>query len=158
MWISICCGHRRRCLSYSWSNLIEPGYLKFLDCSKEDLPSMPYRRKLPVESLSQVENPWKGITLNRCIALAMIIVVVSSSVEQVQEALDTFLEEEDGLSMTDGTNQPGSLLWDTLAFWNWGLEDDTLKRRSIRKKIHKRDPTVRLLREKSVLEALDGDD
>ncbi|XP_048107686.1 uncharacterized protein LOC125300136 isoform X2 [Alosa alosa] len=119
---------------------------------------MPYRRKLPVESLSQVENPWKGITLNRCIALAMIIVVVSSSVEQVQEALDTFLEEEDGLSMTDGTNQPGSLLWDTLAFWNWGLEDDTLKRRSIRKKIHKRDPTVRLLREKSVLEALDGDD
>lgn len=43
-----------------------------------------YRRKLPVESLSQVENPWKGITLNRCIALAMIIVVVSSGVEQVQ--------------------------------------------------------------------------
>lgn len=117
---------------------------------------MPYRRKLPVESLSQVENPWKGITLNRCIALAMIIVVVSSSVEQVQEALDAFLEEDDGLSVT-GTDQLGSSLWDTVAFWNWGTEGDAPKRRSIRKKIQRRDPSVRLLREKSSLGALDGD-
>ncbi|XP_042564789.1 uncharacterized protein LOC122133213 [Clupea harengus] len=119
---------------------------------------MPYRRKLPVESLSQVENPWKGISLNRCIALAMIVVVVSSSFEQMQEALDAFLEEEDGLSVTDGTDQLGNLLWDTMAFWNWGSDEATLKRRSVRRKIHKRDPSNGLMKEKSALGAVDGDD
>lgn len=43
-----------------------------------------YRRIFPVESLSKVENPWKGFTLNRCILVAMVIVVVSSTVEIVQ--------------------------------------------------------------------------
>lgn len=43
-----------------------------------------YKRIFPVESLSKVENPWKGFTLNRCILVAMVIVVVSSGVEIVQ--------------------------------------------------------------------------
>lgn len=43
-----------------------------------------YRRIFPVESLSKVENPWKGITLNRCLLVAMVVVVVSSTVEIVQ--------------------------------------------------------------------------
>lgn len=43
-----------------------------------------YRRIFPVESLSKVQNPWKGITLNRCILVAMVIVVVNSGVEIVQ--------------------------------------------------------------------------
>lgn len=45
---------------------------------------MKYRRIFPVESLTKVENPWKGITLNRCILVAMVVVVVSSTVEIVQ--------------------------------------------------------------------------
>ncbi|KAF7703605.1 hypothetical protein HF521_022612 [Silurus meridionalis] len=35
-------------------------------------------------SLSEVENPWKGISLNRCIVLAIAIVVLISGVEMVQ--------------------------------------------------------------------------
>ncbi|KAI5101574.1 leucine rich repeat and Ig domain containing 3 precursor [Silurus meridionalis] len=39
-------------------------------------------------SLSEVENPWKGISLNRCIVLAIAIVVLISGVEMVQVGAD----------------------------------------------------------------------
>lgn len=43
-----------------------------------------YRRILSIKSLSEVENPWKGISLNRCILVAIAIVVLSSGAEIVQ--------------------------------------------------------------------------
>lgn len=51
---------------------------------KHSDPTVKYRRIFPVESLSKVANPWKGVTLNRCIIVAMIVVAVSSGVEKVQ--------------------------------------------------------------------------
>lgn len=43
-----------------------------------------YCRILSIKSLSEVENPWKGISLNRCILVAIAIVVFSSGAEIVQ--------------------------------------------------------------------------
>ncbi|KAL2090280.1 hypothetical protein ACEWY4_014968 [Coilia grayii] len=131
---------------------LKVGYVK-----QANFDDMPYRRKLPVESLSDVENPWRGITLNRCIALAVIVVVVSSGVEQVQEALDALLAEEDGLTVADGTEQSGSSLWDTLAFWNWGTEEEMAKKRA-RRKHRKKSLSEGLLRDKYALGEEDGDD
>ncbi|TTK63263.1 hypothetical protein Baya_15654 [Bagarius yarrelli] len=51
-----------------------------------------YKRILPVKSLSAVENPWTGISLNRCILVAVAIVVLSSGAEMIQETLEPFFE------------------------------------------------------------------
>ncbi|KAL1022994.1 hypothetical protein UPYG_G00035160 [Umbra pygmaea] len=83
--------------------------------------SMSYERILSIQSLNDVENPWKGITLNRCIVLAIIIMLVSSGVNEVHDALG-FLEENDLTQMLfggsglrpDGTPQPSASLWDSL--------------------------------------------
>ncbi|CAL8253886.1 unnamed protein product [Merluccius merluccius] len=42
-----------------------------------------YERILSIQSLSEVPNPWKGFTMNRCIALALLVVLVSSSVNEL---------------------------------------------------------------------------
>jgi hypothetical protein len=47
------------------------------------LPLVSYERILSIQSLSEVENPWKSITLNRCIVFAIIIVLVSSGVNEI---------------------------------------------------------------------------
>ncbi|KAL7866660.1 hypothetical protein AOLI_G00144740 [Acnodon oligacanthus] len=88
---------------------------------------MKYRRILPVKSLSEVENPWKGVTLNRCILVAMVVLVVSSGVELVQETLEPLFEvaeEEAGSEVQDGdADESEASWWDTFAFWNWRAED-----------------------------------
>ncbi|KTF93188.1 hypothetical protein cypCar_00007381 [Cyprinus carpio] len=86
---------------------------------------MKYRRIFPVESLTKVENPWKGITLNRCILVAMVVVVVSSTVEIVQETIEPYFEatEEEAGSELQAAEAESDSWWDTFAFWNWGSED-----------------------------------
>ncbi|KAF4097721.1 hypothetical protein G5714_021729 [Onychostoma macrolepis] len=89
------------------------------------IKTMKYRRIFPVESLRKVENPWKGITLNRCILVAMVVVVVSSTVEIVQDTIEPYFEateEEPGSELQAGEAESDSW-WDTFAFWNWGSED-----------------------------------
>lgn len=90
---------------------------------------MSYERILSIESLSEVPNPWKGVTLNRCIVLAMVIVLVSSSVNDFNTALDSFYEETDlGVmsffgSIKDGSITQGSAsVWDSVLGW-WGSEE-----------------------------------
>ncbi|XP_076880678.1 uncharacterized protein LOC143528712 [Brachyhypopomus gauderio] len=88
---------------------------------------MKYRRILPVKSLKDVENPWKGITLNRCILAAMAIVMVSSTFEMVQETLEPLFEaaeEVEGSGVQDTLDESEGSWWDGLAFWNWRPEDE----------------------------------
>ncbi|CDQ57254.1 unnamed protein product [Oncorhynchus mykiss] len=96
--------------------------------SSESL-GMSYERILSIQSLSEVENPWKSITLNRCIVFAIIIVLVSSGVNEIHDALDVLLEENDLPQMflggtglqPDGIAQPAASLWDSLL--SWGSDD-----------------------------------
>ncbi|KAK6309120.1 hypothetical protein J4Q44_G00205830 [Coregonus suidteri] len=107
---------------------VNPGRNRSRTLSSESL-SMSYESILSIQSLSEVENPWKGITLNRCIVLAIIIVLVSSGVNEVHDALEVFLEENDLTQMLlggtdlqpDGTAQPAATLWDSLL--SWGSDD-----------------------------------
>lgn len=113
---------------------------------------MKYRRLLPVKSLSEVENPWTGVTLNRCILVAMVVIVVSSGVELVQETLEPLFEEaeeEAGSELQDGGADESSW-WDTLAFWNWGGEDELekLRKRRAARIRNKEMPTKGLLKER----------
>lgn len=87
---------------------------------------MSYDRILSIQSLSEVPNPWKGFTMNRCVVLALVIVIVSSSVNEFHEALESFYEETDlGIMSFVGSVQDGSIMgsmWDRL-MWYWGSEE-----------------------------------
>ncbi|MCI4383789.1 hypothetical protein PGIGA_G00030680 [Pangasianodon gigas] len=80
-----------------------------------------YSRILPIKSLSEVENPWKGISLNRCILLAVAIVVLSSGAEIVKETLEPFFKVAEEADVQDEFEESW---WDSLAFWNWGEDDE----------------------------------
>ncbi|XP_054585968.1 uncharacterized protein [Nothobranchius furzeri] len=86
---------------------------------------MSYERILSIENLSEVSNPWKGITMNRCLVVALAVLLVSSGVNEVHEALD-YLVEESGIVPLYNSLQSGSLprisLWDSLVSW-WGSEE-----------------------------------
>ncbi|KAK2868939.1 hypothetical protein Q7C36_000810 [Tachysurus vachellii] len=82
-----------------------------------------YRRILPVRSLRDVENPWKGISLNRCILVALAILVLSSGAEMVEEKLEPLFEVVDDGSIPDVYE---TSWWETLAFWN--KDDDFLNK------------------------------
>ncbi|KAK6314213.1 hypothetical protein J4Q44_G00156720 [Coregonus suidteri] len=106
---------------------VNPGRNRSRALSSERL-SMSYERILSIQSLSEVENPWKSITLNRCIVLAIIIVLVSSGVNEIHGALDVFLENDLTQMVLGGTGlqpdsiaQPAASLWDSLL--SWGSDD-----------------------------------
>lgn len=47
------------------------------------LSSVSYERILSIENLSYVPNPWKGLSMNRCLVLALVVIVVSSGVHEL---------------------------------------------------------------------------
>lgn len=46
-------------------------------------PVVPYDRILSIQSLVDVPNPWKGVTMNRCLALALAVLMVSAGINQL---------------------------------------------------------------------------
>lgn len=86
---------------------------------------MSYERILGIKDLSEVPNPWKGITMNRCLVLALVVLLVSSGVNELHDALDSFVEEESVRSFL-GSLQDGSItqisLWDSFIWW-WESEE-----------------------------------
>lgn len=44
---------------------------------------MSYDRILSIENLSDVPNPWKGFTVNRCLVLALVVLLVTSGVNEL---------------------------------------------------------------------------
>ncbi|GAA6219387.1 uncharacterized protein LOC100707471 [Lates japonicus] len=91
---------------------------------------MSYDRILSIENLSDVPNPWKGITMNRCIVVALVILLVTSGVNEVH-AVDYFVEET-GIRSFFRSLQDGSItqisLWDSFMWW-WGTEEVGVIRR-----------------------------
>lgn len=87
---------------------------------------MSYDRIVSLQSLNDVANPWKGFTMNRCIALALLVVLVSSSVNEVHDALDYIYEETYQGIMYLGGLQEGSAtqgsMWNSVVGW-WGTEE-----------------------------------
>uniref|UniRef100_A0A087X593 Si:dkey-211f22.5 n=1 Tax=Poecilia formosa TaxID=48698 RepID=A0A087X593_POEFO len=84
-----------------------------------------YERILAIENLNDVPNPWKGFTMNRCLVVALVVLLVSSGVNEVHEALDYFVEET-GIGYLVDCLQTGTLpqfsIWDSVTSW-WGSEE-----------------------------------
>ncbi|XP_048844946.1 junctional sarcoplasmic reticulum protein 1 isoform X2 [Brienomyrus brachyistius] len=100
-------------------------------------PGLSLRRALSLPSLSQIESPWKNVTLNRCLILAITIVLIGSSFQRLYEVLQEW-RHKDGPELSDphtlhlrhvspkqevSLQQAESSLWDNW-FWDWILDDE----------------------------------
>ncbi|CAF94282.1 unnamed protein product [Tetraodon nigroviridis] len=78
-----------------------------------------------MQSLEDVPNPWKGVTMNRCLALTLAALLLSAGINQLHYAVDAFVEEAGVLALV-GSIQDGSLaqvsVWDSLTWW-WRSEE-----------------------------------
>ncbi|XP_052404329.1 uncharacterized protein LOC127950934 isoform X2 [Carassius gibelio] len=45
------------------------------------------RHALSVQSLTQLETPWEGVTLNRCLIAAITLLLLSSALQRIHEAV-----------------------------------------------------------------------
>ncbi|XP_062280700.1 uncharacterized protein LOC133985146 [Scomber scombrus] len=86
---------------------------------------MSYERILAIQNLNDVQNPWKGVTMNRCIVLALVVLLVSSGVNELHETLDSLVDDK-AISSFLGSLQDGSIIqisvWDNVMSW-WGSEE-----------------------------------
>ncbi|XP_051557490.1 uncharacterized protein LOC127443050 isoform X2 [Myxocyprinus asiaticus] len=91
------------------------------------------RKALSIQNLSKIETPWEGVTLNRCLLLVVTILLLTSTLQRINEALRGHKEvSEDFTALNERhtlikrgrlmAHEPEISLWDTL-FW-WVADDD----------------------------------
>ncbi|KAA0719599.1 hypothetical protein E1301_Tti021464 [Triplophysa tibetana] len=101
------------------------------------------RKALSIQNLAQIETPWEGVTLNRCLIIAITLLVLTCGLQRINEALrgcKDVAEEFTAVSERHTfirraklpAHEPETSLWDT--FFQWVTDDDddegTSKRKS----------------------------
>ncbi|XP_023821214.1 uncharacterized protein LOC101163608 [Oryzias latipes] len=92
-------------------------------------------KSVSIQNLAQVETPWESVTLNRCLFVAITILVLTSGFHRLSETLRgqrPVDEEEDGLmrrplKMLHNRGQPlqpEKSLWEVMLWWLPDLDDD----------------------------------
>ncbi|XP_050926037.1 junctional sarcoplasmic reticulum protein 1 isoform X2 [Lates calcarifer] len=103
-------------------------------------PSFPrttsVHKTMSIQNLTQIETPWENVTLNRCLFVAITILVLTSGFQRLHETLrgqGTVEEEEEvGLMVRrSGTlrhrrlpPEPETSLWEVMFWWLPDLDDD----------------------------------
>ncbi|KAM4727668.1 uncharacterized protein FYW61_010885 [Anableps anableps] len=89
-----------------------------------------------IQNLTQVETPWENVTLNRCLFVAITILVLTSGFQKLHETLrgqgTTEEEEEAGLTMKRSAllrhrgrlPEPETSLWEVMLWWLPDLDDE----------------------------------
>ncbi|KAI7809986.1 uncharacterized protein LOC130553881 [Triplophysa rosa] len=127
------------------------------------------RKALSIQNLAQIETPWEGVTLNRCLIIAITILVLTCGLQRINEALrgrKDVAEEFTAVSERHTfirkaklpTHEPEMSLWDTFFWWVDDDDDDegTSKRKSKRASQerasrgfrHRTVPNLRLLKKR----------
>lgn len=112
-------------------------------------PAVSYDRILSIQSLSDIPNPWKGVTMNRCLVLTLTVLLMSAGMNQLHcecyreinktaqmltdplclskcpDAVDAFLEET-GVRTFVGSVQDGSFAQVTACFMHACKESSVL--------------------------------
>ncbi|KAM4605293.1 uncharacterized protein ACJ7VT_017571 [Polymixia lowei] len=97
--------------------------------------SMSLRKSLSIQNLTQIDTPWENVTLNRCLFVAITILVLTSGCQRLHEALRGQRmadEEEVGLTVRrSGTlrhrvqpPEPETSLWEVIFWWLPDFDDD----------------------------------
>ncbi|KAK3513731.1 hypothetical protein QTP70_028744 [Hemibagrus guttatus] len=128
--------------------------------------TVPLRKSLSIQNMAQIEAPWEGVTLNRCLFIAITILVLSSGCQRLHEFLRG---RKDGTDLEPiGTAlsvrhtavkkyrvpapEPETSLWDTFLWWVDDDEDNDDEEGSRRGKVRKvtREKATRGLRHKAI--------
>ncbi|XP_016320258.1 uncharacterized protein LOC107671801 isoform X2 [Sinocyclocheilus anshuiensis] len=122
------------------------------------------RKALSIQNLTQIETPWEGVTLNRCLIAAITILLLSSGLQRIHEAVRGRKEvSEELIALNDrhalikrGKITPHELdtsLWDTLFWWIDDDDDEGKSKRASRRRVsrglrHRALPDLRLLKKR----------
>ncbi|XP_042611074.1 uncharacterized protein LOC122144322 isoform X2 [Cyprinus carpio] len=90
------------------------------------------RRALSIQNLTQIETPWEGVTLNRCLIAAITILLLSSGLQRIHEAVRGRRDASEELTALKERHtmikrgkitphEPDTSLWETFFWW---LDDD----------------------------------
>lgn len=114
------------------------------------------RKSFSIQNLTQIETPWENVTLNRCLFVAITILVLTSGCQRLHEAFcgEGKEEEEAALTRRSGTlrhrgqlPEPETSLWEVMFSWLPNLDDeDDDDDEKIKKGKSKREVTPRELR------------
>ncbi|KAM6948331.1 uncharacterized protein FYW47_016298 [Aplochiton taeniatus] len=96
--------------------------------------TMSLRKSLSIQNLSQIDTPWENVTLNRCLLVAITILVLTSGCQRLNEVVRgrrTVEEEEDvGLVVRRSAlrhrapPEPETSLWEVMFWWLPDFDDD----------------------------------
>ncbi|KAM4595922.1 uncharacterized protein ACJ7VT_022509, partial [Polymixia lowei] len=100
-----------------------------------DVEAVSLRKSLSIQNLTQIDTPWENVTLNRCLFVAITILVLTSGCQRLHEALRGQRmadEEEVGLTVRrSGTlrhrvqpPEPETSLWEVIFWWLPDFDDD----------------------------------
>ncbi|XP_034558521.1 junctional sarcoplasmic reticulum protein 1 isoform X2 [Notolabrus celidotus] len=103
-------------------------------------PSIPITTTLPkavsIQNLSQIDTPWQNVTLNRCLFVAITILVLTSGFQKLHETMrgqGTAEEEEEtvlavrrpgALRHRGQPPEPETTLWEVMFSWLPDLDDE----------------------------------
>ncbi|XP_029309517.1 general transcription factor IIF subunit 1 isoform X2 [Cottoperca gobio] len=103
-------------------------------------PSFPrttsLHKALSIQNMTQIETPWENVTLNRCLFVAITILVLTSGFQRLHETLrgqrTAEQEEEVGLTVRrSGTlrhrgqpPEPETTIWEVMFWWLPDLDDE----------------------------------
>ncbi|KAK2822289.1 hypothetical protein Q5P01_022354 [Channa striata] len=99
-----------------------------------NFPSEPSLHK-NFQTPTQIETPWENVTLNRCLFVAITILVLTSGIQRLHATLrgqSTEEEEEVGLRVTQSSTlrhrsqqpEPETSLWEVMFWWLPDFDDE----------------------------------
>ncbi|XP_047225481.1 uncharacterized protein LOC124870696 isoform X2 [Girardinichthys multiradiatus] len=135
-------------------------------------------KTLSIQNLTQIETPWEKFTLNRCLFVAITILVLTSGFQRLHETFrgQRTIEEEEKAGLTMRRSgilrqrrhlpEPETSLWEVMFWWLPDLDDEDEEHDNgeIKRRKSKREVTTRTSRglrnrplpEKKLLKQRDG--
>ncbi|XP_043112792.1 uncharacterized protein LOC122357451 isoform X2 [Puntigrus tetrazona] len=122
------------------------------------------RRTLSIQNLTQFETPWEGVTLNRCLIAAVTILLLSSGLQRIHEAVRGRRDASEEIAALNERHalikrgkvtphEPDTSLWETFFWWIDDDDDDEKSKRGTRGRgsrglRHRALPDLRLLKKR----------
>ncbi|XP_016352453.1 uncharacterized protein LOC107696554 isoform X2 [Sinocyclocheilus anshuiensis] len=122
------------------------------------------RKAFSIQNLTQIETPWEGVTLNRCLIAAITILLLSSVLQRIHEAVRGRKDVSEELIALNERHtlikrgkitphEPDTSLWETFFWWIDDDDDEGKSKRATRGRVsrglrHRALPDPRLLKKR----------
>ncbi|KAL6468075.1 hypothetical protein MHYP_G00237520 [Metynnis hypsauchen] len=137
---------------------------KAVPCEPPVSRTTPLRKTLSLQNVAQIEMPWEGVTLNRCLFIAITILVLTSGCQRLNEVVRGRKDGTDVDGVGTALNvrhtlvkkgrlplsQPETSLWDTFFWWVSDDNDEEEEGRRGRSRKATQERASRGLRHKAI--------